>query len=133
MNTLILDNSPKELARLSQWIDSFSQQHHIAEKASFKMKLVVVEAVTNIIDYAYDDKQSNVSVSSAIIDNSIIIELEDTGRPFNPLALPDVKLTDSLDEAKIGGLGIHLIKNYTDDCAYQRENSTNRLKMTISL
>ena len=133
MNTLILENNPKELIRLSQWIDTFTQQHNIAEKSSFKMELAVVEAVSNIIDYAYDNKQSAFSVASEIVDNAIVIEVEDTGRPFNPLASPDVELADNLNEAEIGGLGIHLIRNYTDDCTYQRENSTNKLKITISL
>ena len=109
-----------------------TQLHNIAEEISFKMELAVVEAVTNIIDYA-NDVESAVSVSSAIVDNAIVIELEDSGRPFNPLASPEKEFADSLDEAKIGGWGIHLIKNYTDDCVYCRENSTNRLKMTISL
>ena len=133
MNTLILQNNPKELVRLSQWIDNFTRQHNIAEEISFKMELAVVEAVTNIIDYAHKDVKSAVSVSSAIVDNAIVIELEDSGRPFNPLAIPDKEFANSLEEAKIGGWGIHLIKNYTDDCVYFRENSTNRLKMTISL
>lgn len=133
MNTLILENNPKELARLSHWIDSFTQQHNLAEKASFKMELAVVEAVSNIIDYAYDNKQRAFSIASEIVDNAIVIELEDNGRPFDPLASPDVDLAENLDEAKIGGLGIHLIRYYTDECIYQRENSTNKLKITISL
>lgn len=133
MNTLILQNNPKELARLSQWVESFTQQHNIAKEVSFKMELAVVEAVSNIIDYAYEGEQSAVSVSSVIVDNTIVIELKDSGRPFNPLALPGMEFADSLDDAKIGGWGIHLIKNYTDDCFYFREDKTNRLKMIITL
>ena len=126
-------SNPEELTRLSQWIGSFTRHHNIAEEISFKMELAVVEAVTNIINYAYDDQQSNVSITSKIIGNAIVIELEDSGRPFNPLASPDLETVDRLEDAKVGGWGIRLIKNYTDDCIYQRENSTNRLKMTISM
>ena len=133
MNTLILENNPKELARLSHWLDIFTRQHNLAETVSFKMELAVVEAVSNVIDYAYDNKQGAFSIASEIVDNAIVIELEDNGRPFNPLATPDVDLADNLDEAKIGGLGIHLIRNYADECIYQRKNSTNTLKITISL
>lgn len=133
MNTLILENNPEELVRLSQWIDSFASNHNIAEEITFKLELAVVEAVTNIIDYAYDDGHNNVSITGLIVDNSIVIELEDEGKPFNPLDQGNYEGTDNLDEAKVGGWGIHLIRNYTDDCVYQRENSTNRLKMTISL
>ncbi len=133
MNTLILENNQKELARLSHWLESFTQRHQLAEKVSFKMELAVTEAVSNIIDYAYDKQQCVFSIASEVVDNTIVIELEDNGKPFNPLASPDVDLTDNLDEAKIGGLGIHLIRNYTDEWFYQRENSTNKLKITISL
>ena len=133
MNTLILENNPKESSRLGHWLESFTQNYHLDDKVSFKMELAVTEAVSNIIDYAYDSKRCVFSVASEIVDNAIIIELKDNGRPFNPLASPDVELTDNLGEAKIGGLGIHLIRNYTDEWFYQRENSTNKLKITISL
>lgn len=133
MNTLILQNNPKELKRVSLWVERFTQQHNLAQEISFKMELAIVEAVSNIIDYAYDDEKNAVSVSSTIVDNVIVIELEDSGKPFNPLKSPELEFSDNLDEAKIGGWGIHLIKNYTDNCVYRRENSTNRLKMTISL
>lgn len=118
---------------MSQWVESFTQKHNIAKEVSFKMELAVVEAVSNIINYAYEGEQSAVSVSSAIVDNAIVIELKDSGKPFNPLAIPGMEFADNLDDAKIGGWGIHLIKNYTDDCIYYRKNRTNRLKMVITL
>ncbi len=60
----------------------------------------------------------------------MIVQVEDDGKPFNPLeaagpAAPEDP--DDLDSIDIGGLGIHLVKKMMDDIDYQRVKGRNRL------
>jgi anti-sigma regulatory factor (Ser/Thr protein kinase) len=55
--------------------------------------------------------------------------MEDDGVAFNPLEAPAPRQPGSLAEATVGGLGIHLIRSFTDECRYRRENGRNHLTM----
>jgi serine/threonine-protein kinase RsbW len=56
-----------------------------------------------------------------------LAEIEDDGRPFNPLETPPPNVGASLPEKPIGGLGIHLAKTMMDSMAYRREAEKNIL------
>lgn len=53
------------------------------------------------------------------------IDVEDDGRPFNPLEAPEVDTTTSLVDRLIGGLGIHLVRKVTDGLEYKRLGDKN--------
>ena len=49
----------------------------------------------------------------------------DDGIPFNPLSIapPDTGL--SVEDRRIGGLGIHLVRNIMDEVTYNRRTDRN--------
>jgi anti-sigma regulatory factor (Ser/Thr protein kinase) len=52
----------------------------------------------------------------------------DSGRPFDPLSdAPEPDLNAVVEERRIGGLGVHLVKTLMDQMHYKRENEQNRL------
>ena len=53
--------------------------------------------------------------------NGIRVEFCDRGRPFDPADAPPPDLS------RIGGLGIHLVRNIMRDFAYQRAGEWNRI------
>ena len=59
---------------------------------------------------------------------TLTLEFIDNGIEFNPL-LKECTLPDNIDEAKIGGLGIHLTKEMADELDYQYMNNENHLKI----
>jgi anti-sigma regulatory factor (Ser/Thr protein kinase) len=61
----------------------------------------------------------------------LIIEIIDSGLPFNPLSKDDPDLLLDLDERKIGGYGVFLIKTLIDEVTYQRENNQNILTLIV--
>jgi serine/threonine-protein kinase RsbW len=46
-------------------------------------------------------------------------------------SLSDPDVTADVDERKIGGLGVFLIKKLKDEVRYRRENNRNILNLTI--
>ena len=63
--------------------------------------------------------------------NNDIISLcvKDKAPFFNPLILPPPDIEADLDDRRIGGLGVYLIRSLMDDVRYQQTNTGNCLIM----
>ncbi|MBI4651633.1 ATP-binding protein [Candidatus Desantisbacteria bacterium] len=94
-----------------------------------QIHLASEEVLINIINYAYPDKPGDIEISYEIENGQIIIEISDSGLPFDPLKKPDPDITLSLEERDIGGLGIFLTKKIMNEVIYRRENNKNILTM----
>ena len=57
----------------------------------------------------------------------LILQFIDSGKPFDPLAKEDPDITLSVEERKIGGLGIFMVKKTMDDVAYEFKDGKNML------
>ncbi len=131
---ICLTNQHQELEKLSDWVNVLAEQLNISPEIVFRLDLILAEIVTNIIDYAYGDEEEHlIEVELEYDEGKVTIRIEDDGIPFNPLNDHHVKLADDLESVKIGGLGIHLIREYTDECNYQRIESKNCLELVIFL
>lgn len=132
---LTLKNKVDELNKLSAWInEDIASVFKISESTAFKMDLVLSELIANIISYAYPTPcESEIAITCHFFSDSIKIDIEDSGIPFNLLSTPDRVLPHSLEEAAIGGLGIHLIRHYIDEGNYQRKNNKNIFSVRLKI
>ena len=64
--------------------------------------------------------------------NTVVIEIGDDGVPFNQLEREDPVAPGSIEEAKIGGLGLLMTKKLMDDIEYVREGIANVTIITKS-
>jgi anti-sigma regulatory factor (Ser/Thr protein kinase) len=132
LHEIALKNNLDELATLSEWVEQLSNQLGLSSRCSFRLDLVLTEAVTNIIENAYVDGQDHdISVTLQYEGNRAKIQLKDDGVYFNPLQQPGLILPKSLEDAAEGGLGLHLIRHYSDDCEYHRLEHENVLTLII--
>ena len=53
--------------------------------------------------------------------------VEDSGPPFNPLEAPAPNLQAAPDEREAGGVGLHLVRTYSDRMSYECVDGCNRL------
>jgi len=63
--------------------------------------------------------------SFSLHDDSISIQIRDEGRAFDPLMVPEPNVNQPVEQRKIGGLGIHLVKKLMDSVSYERKNNEN--------
>ncbi len=123
-------NDAQEVARLHDFIDEFCDRHTLPPPVSRALHLALGEHVTNIIAYAYEDHTEHEIVARLRLwSGTVEAEVEDDGRPFNPLEHPRVDTTLPVDERPIGGLGIHLLRKSMDELTYSRESGRNILSM----
>jgi anti-sigma regulatory factor (Ser/Thr protein kinase) len=60
-----------------------------------------------------------------------VLEIADTGKPFDVLSLPEPDITLDIKDRQVGGLGIHFIRTLSDGVSYRRENGRNILRMVF--
>jgi anti-sigma regulatory factor (Ser/Thr protein kinase) len=133
LRELTLNNDVKQIELLTEFIEVLCEELGLDAMLTFNLNLVLEEAVTNVIMYAYpqdEDHTMTLKTWTEQSDNIIVFELKDQGKPFNPIEeAPEVDTTLSADERQIGGLGIFLINKIMDDVTYRYEEGSNILTM----
>lgn len=130
----VIENKIDELSSLAEKIEGLAEEWDLSQDLSVKINLVIEEALSNIIFYAFKDKNKHDIKISVSIKNSVLeIIFKDDGIPFNPLSQqkPDINLP--AEERPIGGLGIFLMSQVMDEMHYSRNKNQNILKLTKNI
>ena len=128
-----LRNVPAESRQIEEWIRSFAEVAKLSPAAQNAFDLALVEWVTNVISYAYAYDDAGVHwIDVRFLAGSGLarVEVEDDGREFNPLTLPPVDTSVPLEQRRIGGLGVHMVREFMDSVEYRREAGRNILTLT---
>jgi anti-sigma regulatory factor (Ser/Thr protein kinase) len=124
----------RELSRLADWLHRFAVEEALSEQTVFRLELVLTEAVTNVMDHACQpDAEVAIDLVCVVEDESIDVQLIDNGPAFDPTARAPTQLPKTLAEARPGGLGIHLMRQYANGMGYRRENGHNILRLILPL
>jgi anti-sigma regulatory factor (Ser/Thr protein kinase) len=116
-----------ELRRLAGWIKA-KAPHELTANISFAVQLCLEEAIANIIMHggAKDDRLE-IAIELEHNGRTLVARIEDNGGEFDPAQFPPPLLARSLEEAKVGGLGIHLMRSFANGMHYERREGRNRL------
>jgi anti-sigma regulatory factor (Ser/Thr protein kinase) len=130
----VIENQIGELSSLAEKIDDLAEQWKLPQSLAMNINLVIEEAVSNIIFYAFNDNSKHeIGISISLENSRLTIKITDDGNPFNPLAQeqPDINLP--AEERPVGGLGIFLIAQIMDEMNYARNKNENILTLTKSI
>ena len=128
--TLNLNNKVSEITKLNAFVKSATATLNMESGLANKIKLAVEEAVTNIIDYAYQNgTEGNISVTIEADESRIRFILTDSGAEFDPTGVSKADTTLTVEERPIGGLGVFLVRNLMDSINYERVDGKNVLRM----
>lgn len=121
-----LKNRISELERLGRKLQAFGEAIGLSKRCVFQINLALDELFTNIVKYGFvDDSLHYISVTLSHKDGTISIRVEDNGIPFDPAKRQTSELKDQIEDCKIGGLGLHLVKKIMDGIAYERQGEKN--------
>jgi len=126
---LVLRNDLAELERLAAWIEGWARQG-ASPDVSFAIQLCLEEAIANVIMYgAARDDRLEIAVELERNGSTLVARIEDTGQQFDPTQVPPPTVATSLEEAKVGDLGIHLLRSFASGMDYERRDGRNRLTL----
>lgn len=118
------------ISSLAEVIEEFGENHNIPDAQIYFVNLEIDELMTNYVAYAYAKvRRPRMKVTVRAFTNKVVLVVEDSGPPFNPLEAPEADLTSGVDERRLGGMGLHLVRKYADRIDYRCINKQNILSL----
>lgn len=109
----------------SAWARGLGEQFALPEERIAAIDLCIVELIGNIVEHSYRGRPGEIQLELALGHGAAILKITDDGPAFDPLSVPPPAVPTSLDEAKIGGYGIHLVRSSANACEYERRQARN--------
>jgi anti-sigma regulatory factor (Ser/Thr protein kinase) len=131
---ITIKNQLTQIAVIADTLESLSDEWNVPMSVILSLNLVLEELVSNIIFYGYDDTNEHIIQIYLSLNHEIIqMRIEDDGKAFNPLLSTEPDIGLAVEDRKIGGLGIHFVRNIMDDLSYERLNNKNILSMSKNI
>lgn len=129
-----LMNDVQEVGRVIDSLEEFGAEHGIPPEQSLRFGLALDELITNIISHGLAGREDGtIRLIIEHGDGVLSAELIDDGPPFDPLEADIEAPSGDIEERRIGGLGIALVKASMDRLGYRRDGGFNRLNMEMNL
>jgi anti-sigma regulatory factor (Ser/Thr protein kinase) len=123
-----LKNDLSELKALQRHLDKWAGDIGLPADSMLRINVCLDELFTNIVSYGFVDDSEHTVIFRLNVENCVVtINIEDDAIPFNPLEKVDPEFPANVESAKIGGLGVHIIRKLMDSVCYEREQSNNKL------
>lgn len=120
----------QEIPRIRKDLEFLKNEWAISDSEIRQILVIIEELFSNIIRYAFEDKQEHIiDIKLDYSDSQIEIEIIDDGIPFNPLEYELGAMADPAS-SDAGGMGLTLIKAFSSKVSYQRNSGRNHLKIT---
>lgn len=120
----------KEIKRICEFVAAGAAQAGFDENTIFHLELCCDEASTNIIEHAYGEEGvGDIVISYRVSDDEFTIVMRDKGEAFDPGAVPpppavannDTSPEELTSQLRIGGLGLHFIRNLMDEVHFNTD------------
>ena len=109
-----LDN----LQEIRSYIDRVGASLGVNECALGDLRLVVDEAVTNVVIHGYGNADGIVELHMQGDGDAVVIRIRDRAETFSPSEIKAPQLDTALKDRPFGGMGIFLIKKMTDEAEF---------------
>jgi anti-sigma regulatory factor (Ser/Thr protein kinase) len=122
------------LAEVRAFVRDASARFGASPAIAADLVQAVDEAVSNIIVHGYAAEVGEIEVGAELRDRQIEITVLDRSHAFDPTAAPSPDMTVPPLARKPGGMGIHLVRESTDEVHHRaRPNGGNELRLVRSL
>ena len=111
-------------AKIESFIINLTHEIDVSVKVKAQIFVALEEVFVNICKYAYGREIGKCKIGASVANKILEVEFRDYGTMFNPLNVK-VDTTLPLEKRKIGGLGIHIVKNTMTNLKYEYRNNQN--------
>jgi sigma-B regulation protein RsbU (phosphoserine phosphatase) len=129
MKKLEVKASVENLDTVLDFVNNALKQHGCPSKIQGEIDIAVEEIFVNIANYAYAPAEGDAVIYMSV-NKTMVIQFEDTGKPYNPFEEADPVFEIDPAEREQGGLGVFLVKKLMDSVEYSRKDNKNVLVMS---
>lgn len=114
------------------YVENDMEKNNVPPQQQSRIMVATEEIFSNEAQYAYHS-HGLVRIYSYIKDGSYHLCFTDNGVAYNPQERKTPDLSGTAEQRNIGGLGIYLVKELTDDVKYKRDKDLNILDISIKI
>lgn len=129
-STLQLIAQVKNLPEIRRYIRDQATVLEIGPSSTYDVLLAVTEMVTNILVHGYKGKAGPLEIQVSLQGDELVVCLKDQAPPFDPTRLPVPDISVPLEDRPLGGMGIHLTREFMDRVTY-RYSSQGQNQLTL--
>lgn len=119
----------EQIAVISDFVEGFMSLAGFDSRKIMEMQLAAEEACTNVARYAYPGKDGMIHLVAKVAGDRLDLVIEDYGIAFDPTAYTVNLSQGGIQDRRIGGLGIHLIRSYVDGMSFEFRDGKNALTL----
>jgi len=123
-----------EVAAAERWLDAVAGEAQLPEPVLFAMQVCLEELLSNIVrhgdPHGLGGPEARVEIDTG--QDRVRMTVEDEGPAFDISRAEARPLTHALEEIEPGGLGIVLIRGFSDDLIYKRIEGRNRVTVEFA-
>jgi serine/threonine-protein kinase RsbW len=122
----------ESLAAFQAFVEACCKGHPgIDRQFIYYLMLAVDEACTNIIMHGYAGMDpGSIMLACQVVTGKVVAEITDFGHPFEPTEPPKPEIYSDLEDIPMGGIGLFLIYQSTDEVDYETSEDGNKLTLT---
>lgn len=123
-------------AEAAVWLRDVAERERLSEKMAFAMEVCLEELVTNVVRHGRPLDESVTPEALPPLEVDIVLELdldavalviEDNGTPFDVSQAPGKPIRRPLEDVAPGGLGMQLIRSFSNMLHYEAVPNGNRI------
>lgn len=124
-SSIRIKNDLSELNILQTHLKLLQSKWLLPTKISSEINLLLDELITNIIEHGDQENEHFIDIALDRNKRMLTIEIKDDGPQFDPTSCKTPDITLPLEKRRCGGLGIHLVRTFSDSCSYKRLKNKN--------
>lgn len=129
---LTIRNDLEQVSYVAERLAPLLESWKVTPRTAYRTQLVIEEVLSNVVRHGYPDGgQHEISVRVSHDGEHIAICVQDDGVAFDPSGAATVDVDQPLEERRVGGLGIHLVRQFVEHLEYQRLAGRNDLKLRL--
>ncbi len=110
------------------WLE---EEAEVDARTAMHVALTLDELLTNVATHGGAEGQG-AEVRLEVAAHRVGVEIDDPAAAYDPRQAPVPDLDAGLDERRIGGLGVHLVKKLSHDLTYDRDDGLNRTRYWVA-
>lgn len=118
----------ESLAHIAAFVRGAAVEAGLDDFSVYSVETAVDEGCSNIIEHAYGDMENGViKITCTILPGELIVQLNDTGKRFDPARVPKPRLDVPLEKRKDSGLGLFFIYKLMDEVVFSFDKETGNI------
>lgn len=123
------------ITQVTSWLGDLAEEEGWPQAMRFGLELSVEEALTNVISYGFAEVTHPPAIRVEVHrlpEGRVAVDLIDNGVAFDPTTLAEPEAVTSVEEARIGGHGVQLMRHFLESLSYRRDDGENHLTMVAA-